>query len=356
MARREYDRFRGRGQGQAPEVPWKLIRNGAIAVVLLVAVGGSLVTTVYEVGTEEVGIVKRFGAFVPPPQPPGLHFKLPFFIDRVHLVKVDRVQTLAFGFRTTGVSAEGRTQYREVPSESLMLTGDQNVVDVEWVVQYKIGDPAAWLFRIKAPESTIRDVSEATMRLVVGDSSATEVLTARRREIQENVKARLQKTLDSYGAGVHVAAVELQNVVPPTKAVEDAFNEVNRAQQEKQRTILEANKAYQKAIPEAQGEARRVVQEAEGYRLKRVNEAHGDVAKFRKLLEEYERSKAVTRSRLYLEAFEEVLPNLTHIYVLDQDQEAPLKVLDLKEPAAAARRRSASAPPSAPASTGGGRR
>jgi membrane protease subunit HflK len=204
------------------------------------------------------------------------------------------------------------------------------VVNVEWIVQYKIRDPEDWLFRIKEPTETIRDVSEATMRLVVGDSSATETLTARRREIADEVQKKLQEILDRYKAGISIQTVALQDAMPP-REVQDSFNEVNRARQEMETTINMANKSYSKAIPEAEGEALKLIQEAEGYKLKRVNEARGDVSKFEKLLTEYQSSKQVTRRRLYLEAIEAVLPKLKHIYVLDEKRGGPLQLLDLKE-------------------------
>jgi membrane protease subunit HflK len=310
------------------------VRQIGFLVLLIMGVGLFLwvaFTTFYTVEADEVGVVLRLGRYTGTPAPPGLHFKLPFGIDTVEPVKVGRVHKLEFGFQSLGVSAGGRTEYRHRPEESLMLTGDQNVVNVEWIVQYKIKDPVDNLFRIKDPQETIRDLSEQAMRLVVGDSSATEVLTARRREIAFEVRKKLQEALDGYRAGVEVQTVELQDVVPPPE-VQDSFNEVNRARQEKETSINQANSAYLKAIPEAEGEAQKLVQEAEGYQLKRVNEARGDVAKFEKLVAEYTGAKDVTRRRLYLEAMEAVLPRLKHVYVIDEGTTGPLQLLDLKEP------------------------
>lgn len=331
MDQRDYDEMRRQFRGQIEKLPFR-----QIVIVAILVVGGIFAvwlsfSTFYTVDADEEGVVMRLGRYLDPPAGPGLHLKLPFGMDTVETVKVKRIETLAFGFRTTGVGTDGRTRYRTVPEESLMLTGDQNVVNVEWIVQYRIGNPAKWLFSIKDPVGTLRDVSESTMRLVVGDSSATEVLTERRREIASQVKQRLQDTLNTYESGIDVVTVELQDVIPPTKNVQDAFNEVNRARQEKETRINEANREYLKAIPEAEGQARKVVQEAEGFKVKRVNEAQGDVAKFEKLLAEYQESKEITRRRLYLEAMEEVLPRLTRIYVVDSKQEGPLQVLDLKD-------------------------
>ncbi len=330
MDDRDFERLGRDIQRSLEQFPLRKVLRlvGLLLVVAIVVLG--VLSSFVAVDTDEVGVLQRFGRHVAPPLEPGLHFKLPFLIDRVDRVKVDRVQTLPFGFRSAGGIGRSSGKSREVPEESLMLTGDQNVVDVEWIVQYKIKDAPNWLFNIKNPVDTIRDVSEAAMRLVVGDSSATEVLTARRREIAREVKRAMQKTLDDYGSGVYVQAVELQNVVPPTEAVQDSYNEVNRARQEKDTTINKARREYEKAIPAAEGEKQKTIQEAEGYKLKRINEARGDVAKFVKILGEYEKSPEVTRRRLYLEAIEQLLPKLPRVFVLDEQTAGPLQVLDLE--------------------------
>ena len=323
---------------QFENVPVKQLVGVALTTVIVVALAWAGLTSFYNIEADEVGVVMRFGRYFGTPTQPGLHFKLPFGIDEVIPVTVDRVHKLEFGYRTTSSSESGRSRYAKADSESLLiLTGDQNVVSVEWIVQYKIKDPAFYLFNISEPEESIRDAAESTMRLVVGDSSATEVLTARREEIAYDAERRLQERLDLYRSGIAVQTVELQNIVPPTQAVEDAFNAVNSARQEKETKINEARKEYQKAIPEAQGQAHRLVTEAEGYKLKRVNEAQGDVAKFIALATEYERSKEVTRNRLYLEALQEVLPGLAQVYVVEGGSAGPLQVLDLKALGAAAR-------------------
>jgi membrane protease subunit HflK len=334
MERRDFDEFR-RQMRAFPARQIAAVFFAAVGVVLLL---WGLLSSYYTVEANEVGIVRRFGRYTGSPEPPGLHFKLPF-IDQVDNVPVNFVKTLEFGFRTAEVPDRGRTRYEAAADGDdtrLMLTGDQNVVSVEWIVQYRINDPAQYLFRIKGPEDTINDVSEAAMRLVVGDSSATEVLTERRAEIAGEVKDRLQATLDAYEAGIDVVAVQLQDIKPPEKVVA-SFNEVNRAQQDQEKAYNEANKEYNSAIPQAQGEALRILEEAQGFRVKRVNEAKGDVAKFEKLLAAYRDSKEVTRQRLYFEAIESVLPRLTRIYVVDGETRAPLPILDLEEAAGAAR-------------------
>ena len=306
--------------------------SGIIVLVFVVAVilWGAL-SSFFTVEADEVAVVLRFGRDTGELAQPGLNWKIPFGIDKPLVVRVDRVHTLEFGFETVAIPKRGRTQYRSGGQNARMvLTGDQNVVAVEWIIQYKIKNPANYLFNLKDPVDTIRDVSESTMRLVVGDSSATEVLTERRAQIAQDAETKLQQVLDTYESGIEIVTVELQNVSPPTAAVEDSFNEVNTAQQEKARTENEARREYHQAIPKAEGEALKVVQEAEGFRLKRVNEAKGDVALFTKLLAEYQTSREVTRQRLYLETLEVVLPQLTQIYVIDDANTGPLQVLDLK--------------------------
>lgn len=311
--------------------------QGAIVAVVVIVVGGwAALTCAYTIAVDEVGVVLRFGRYTGTPAPPGLHFKLPFGIDRVVPVAVQRVHKAEFGTLASGGRRGGRDSGRADPA--LMLTGDLNVVRVDWVVQYKIKNAADYIFNLESPEESLRDLAESTMRLVLGDASATEALTARRREISRDAKERLQEKLDEYRSGIEVRSIELQNLVPPTQAVKDSFNGVNTARQEKETRINVARRAFQKAIPAAQGKARQAIAEAEGYKLKRVNEAEGDVANFLALLAEYETSKEVTRQRLYLEAVEEVLPKLTQIYVVDEAQHGLLQVLDLKASASASQR------------------
>lgn len=304
------------------------------AIYLALAVVGILIvytffTGYYTVQADEVGVIRRFGAFVRITEP-GLHFKLPLGVETVTMVKAQpKVHKLEFGFRT--IESARRTRYSEgrYPEESLMLTGDLNIADVEWIVQYRIRDPRDWLFKVRDVEDTITDVAEATMRLIVGDSSVTEVLTERRQEIAAEAAKRMQDVLNLYQTGVEVVTVKLQDVNPP-ESVKASFNEVNQARQEKETTINQARATYNKAIPAARGEARRIVQEAEGYAAKRVNEARGDVALFEALRVEYEKAKAVTRARLYLEAMAELLPKVQKVYVVDEEAGGLLKVLDLE--------------------------
>lgn len=300
----------------------------AIAVVALVLLIG-LWTSWYTVAPEEEAVVLRFGAYVES-SPPGLHFKLPFGIDDEIKVPVTEVRKVEFGYQT--LSAGRRSTYRGArggSEESLMLTGDLNIAEVEWVAQYKIKDAKDWLFNVADPEETIRDIGESVMRTVVGDHTVTEVLTRQREQIAQQVEKQLQEILDGYDAGVQIVTVKLQNAVPP-QPVQAAFNEVNAAQQERSQLENEAQREYNKAIAQARGEALRAVSESEGYAVDRVNRAKGDVARFVELLEVYKSSPEVTRRRLYLEAIEEVLPGVKRVIVADDDG-GVLKFLPLVE-------------------------
>ena len=293
----------------------------AIIVVVVIASG------LYSVGADEVGVIQRFGKFIRRTNP-GLHMKIPFGIETVRKVKVKKVFKEEFGFRT--IQADVRTRYASsgYKDESLMLTGDLNVAEVEWIVQYKVKDSYNYLFKIKDPVETLRAMSEAVTRRVVGDRSVTEVLTVGRIEIAKEVEVGLQELLDQFESGIQVVTVKLQDVNPP-EPVRPAFNEVNRAKQDKEKMINEAWEDYNKRIPKAQGEAEQMVAEAEGYALERVNRSLGDVALFEKVYAEYRNAPDVTRRRLYLETMSEILPKLKDIYIVDEKQKSILPLLDL---------------------------
>lgn len=261
---------------------------------------------------------------------PGLHFKLPLGIERAINVPVRKVFKEEFGFRT--IRAGVRTQYdtRDYADESLLLTGDLSIADVEWVVQYKIKDPKSFLFFVRNPQRALRDLSESVMSRIVGDRTVTEVLTVGRIEIAAEVEEHLQRLLDLYQTGLDVASVTLQDVNPP-EAVKSAFNAVNEAKQEKERLINEAWRDYNQSVPKAKGVAAQRISEAQGYALKRVNEAQGDADRFKSIRSEYQKAKEVTRRRLYLEAMREVLPQVKEIYVIDGNANAPIPILQLKE-------------------------
>jgi membrane protease subunit HflK len=289
---------------------------GAILVFLLWS-------TWFTVQPEETGIVQRFGA-VQRTVGPGLHFKLPDGIERVRMVPTARVLKEEFGFKTTAAVAGQRTQYadsRTSKEVSLMLTGDLNVIDVQWIVQYRIEDPIRFLFWVRDTPQTIRDISESVMRRVVGNRLGSDVLTVGRVAVSTEVKEEMQKILTEYEAGVRLITVELQDVTPPDP-VKPAFNEVNEARQDRERTINQAQEQSNREIPRARGEAIRTISEAEGYSLERINRANGEATRFRAILDEYQRAPEVTRRRLYLEAMGSILPEAKALYIVDSEQKA----------------------------------
>ena len=298
-------------------------------VILGVFVLICLATSFYTVEADEIAVVLMFGKSVRQTEP-GLHFKLPLGIENAISIPVRKVFKEEFGFRT--VRAGIRTTYdaRDFGEESLLLTGDLNIADVEWVVQYKIKDPKKYLFSVRDPRRALRDLSESVMSRVIGDRTVTEVLTVGRIEIAAEVKQHLQTLLDLYETGLDVANVTLQDVNPPEK-VKAAFNAVNEAKQEKDRLINDAWRDYNQSVPKSKGLAQQQISEAEGYALKRVNQAQGDADKFNAIRTEYQNAKEVTRQRLYLEAMQEVLPQVKEIYIIDDKANTPIPILQLKE-------------------------
>jgi modulator of FtsH protease HflK len=291
-----------------------------------------LSSTWFTVQPEETGIVQRFGA-VERTAGPGLHFKFPDGIESVRLVPTARVLKEEFGFGTTAAGGGGRTQYaadtRAFKNVSLMLTGDLNVIDVQWIVQYRIEDPVRYLFQVRESRQTIRDIAEAVMRRVVGNRLGSDVLTVGRVAVSTEVKEEMQKILSAYETGVRLVTVELQDVTPPDP-VKPAFNEVNEARQDRERTINQAQEQANREIPKARGEATRTVTEAEGYAVERVNRAKGEATRFAAILGEYQRAPEVTRRRLYLEAMANILPEASALYIVDSDQKALLPWLRLE--------------------------
>ena len=296
-----------------------------ILVILLIYFGSS---TFYTVGVDEVGIIQRFGKYMAPPRPPGLHFKLPRGIEKVTKVKVRFVYKEEFGFRT--IQAGVRTRYASGSAylnESLMLTGDLNVAVVPWIVQYRINNPYNFLFKVHNVRATLRDLAESTMRLVVGDRSINEVIS-KREEIAVQAEGLLQKELDEAETGIRVTTIEMKKTNVP-EPVQPSFNEVNQAVQEKEKMIYQAREEYNKLIPKARGQADKTVKEAEGYALDRVNRAKGDASRFLALYEEYSKAEDVTRRRLYLEALKEIFPKLGSTYIIDSEQKNFLPLLNL---------------------------
>lgn len=285
----------------------------------------------YTVQAESQGVVLRFGKYVDTVEP-GLRFKLPFGIDRVAIVQVKRQLKQEFGFATPGASnpSQFSTVASERERERSMVTGDLNAATVEWIVQYRIQDPKLFLFNVREPEDTLRDLSESVMRTVVGDRTVDEVITIGRQEIESVAQLQMQSLVNRYELGLSIDQVQLKDVNPP-RPVQPSFSEVNQAQQEREKMINVANGEYNKVIPRARGEAAQKLQAAEGYALKRVNEAEGDVARFNAVLEEYIKAPEVTKRRLYLETMGSVIPNLGNKIIIDSDAQQILPLLQLNQ-------------------------
>ena len=295
-----------------------------IVAILIVLLG---YTCVYTVKQDEVGIVKLFGRYVRTTQP-GLNFKLPRGIESVTKVNVKSVRTEPFGFTAQGQTQRGRFRAgSENASVALMLTGDLNVALVPWIVQYRVKDPYNYLFKVRNVTRILVDMSEASMRLVVGDRSINEVIN-KRDEIAVEARGLLQKELDGAETGIHVVTIEMKRTNVPGP-VQPSWNEVNQATQEKEQTIYQAREAYNKSIPAARGEADRTIKTAEGYALNRVNRAKGDASRFTSLYTEYVNAKDITKRRMYLETIREVYPKLGPKFIVDSDQKNILPLLNL---------------------------
>ncbi len=305
-------------------IPGKWIGWGVVGIILIII----LVSTLYSIGPEEVGVIKRWGRYTRTTEP-GLHVKLPF-VESITKVKVKHIFKEEFGFRTLQAGVQTIYAPGGFEEENLMLTGDLNVAVVEWIVQYKIEDPIDYLFEVKEVEGTIRDISESVMRQIVGDRSVDEVLTVGRIEVGLEMQKKLQQVLDTYRTGIQITTVKLKDVNPPN-AVKSSFNEVNVAKQDKETTINQAEQEYNKVIPRAKGEAEKTISEAEGYAVNRVNRAQGDASRFLAVWKEYNKARDVTRRRLYLETLEEVLPKIGTKYIIDSEQKGILPLLSLSE-------------------------
>ncbi len=281
----------------------------------------------FTVSPEEVGVILRFGKFVRVVNP-GLNFKIPFGVEKDYKVPVERQEKQEFGFRT--VRAGIRTQYstRSYKNESLMLTGDLNAAQVEWIVQYRISDPYKFLFKVRHARQTLRDLTEATMREVIGDRTVNEIITVGRQEIEDLVLRLLKERATQYELGIKVVQVVLQDVNPPD-AVKASFNEVNEAEQEKKKLINQAQSEYNKVIPKAKGQAQQKIEEAKGYALKRVNEAQGDAELFNAIFHEYSKAKEVTRQRLYLETMNDILSRVQRKIITDDKASGILPLFNL---------------------------
>ncbi|MFT5087559.1 MAG: membrane protease subunit HflK [Candidatus Latescibacterota bacterium] len=307
--------------------------RGILIYVVLALVGIGAWTSYYTVPSDSVAILQRFGKYQQEVSP-GLHFKLPMGIDRATIVPVKRQLKQEFGFTTPGAndpyqtSRDGRQNTRR---ETEMVTGDLNAALVEWVVQYRISDPVKFLFEVREPSATLRYVSESVMREVVGDRTVDEVITIGRQEIETEALTKMQALSTKYAMGIRIDQVQLKNINPP-QPVQESFNEVNQAQQEKEKLINEARRDYNKVIPLAEGEKDQRIREADGYRLKRINEAEGDAARFNALFAEYSKAPEVTRRRIYIETLQEVLPSIHSKIIVDEQTRGILPLLNLDSP------------------------
>ena len=297
-------------------------------VILLAALGG-LFSSFYSVPVNSVAVVQRFGAYSKTADP-GLHFKLPWGIDLVTVIEVARQQKLEFGFATAGAQNlyQHSSSYEDMEAEKTMVTGDLNTALIEWVVQFTIEQPEQYLFTFRDPQQTLRDLSEAVMREVVGDRSVDEVLTVGRQEMEIKAAERLRELVQTLNIGIRIDQIQLGNVNPP-QSVEMSFSEVNQAQQEKESTINQAKAEYFKAVPRARGEAKQKISTAEGYATKRINEAEGDATRFSALLAEFKKAPEVTKKRLYLETMSEILPNVPRKVILDDKAPQFLPLMNL---------------------------
>ena len=295
-----------------------------LAIIAMVALG--LWTAYYTVPSDSVAVVQRFGKYLKD-VPPGLHFKLPLGIDVMTIVPVKRQLKQEFGFTTPGAGDRFQSPH-DGKLETEMVTGDLNAALVEWVVQYRISEPIKFLFEVREPRATLRYVSESVMREVVGDRTVDEVITIGRQEIESEALTKMQTLSTKYAMGISIDQVQLKNINPP-EPVQESFNEVNQAQQEKEKLINEARRDYNKIIPLAEGEKDQRIREADGYRLKRINEAEGDVARFSALLAEYTKAPEVTRRRIYLETLQDILPGIRSKIIVDEQTNGILPLLNL---------------------------
>jgi len=309
-------------------IPTKTVVKYVILIAIGILILVTIATSFYMVNTDENGIVLRFGRFVRTAKP-GLHFKIPLWIETAFTPQVKRIFKAEFGFRTLRAGIKSTYGQKDL-GESLMLCGDLSVAEVEWIVQYQIREPKKFLFNVRNPQTIIRDVAESVMRNVVGNSSVDEVLTERRIEINDEAQGQMQEILDSYSTGIRIVAVKLQDVNPPEK-VKAAFNEVNAAQQDRERFINQAREEYNKVIPRASGQALQIIQQAEAYSINRVNTAAGDAQRFTQIWAEYKQNKDVTRRRLYLESLNRTLPGLEKKYIIDDKVKGVLPLMNIGE-------------------------
>ena len=299
-----------------------------VALVALVLYSGLFV-----VDQTEEGVVLRFGQYVRTVGP-GLHIKMPFGIERSYTVPTQVVQNMAFGFRVERAGVNTVFSDVDYPEESVMLTGDLNIIDVEWIIQYRISDPRAWLFNVDNQEKTIRDISQSVVNLLVGDRAIFDVIGSERTNIEEEALVAMNQIFNKYQLGIRVTQTRLQNIVPPVGRVQDAFEDVNKAIQDMNRLINEGRQQYNSEIPRIRGEAQAMINIAEGYRSRRVNRAEGEVDRFNAVVTEYLANPEITRSRLYYEMFEEVFADGQNTELVDKNLENIIPLANINESSA----------------------
>ncbi|HDQ13272.1 MAG TPA: FtsH protease activity modulator HflK [Sediminispirochaeta sp.] len=309
-------------------LPFSFKPKYVVAVIVIIGIIAAVMSSFFIVDQTEQAVVLRFGK-VDRMVGPGLQFKIPFGIEKNYNVPTRQIQKQEFGFRTQQSGVQSTYSSGDFPEESVMLTGDLNIADVEWIIQYRISDPTAWLFNVEFKEQTIRDISQSVINQLVGDRAILDVIGSERPTIEQRGQELMQARYDQYGLGITVTTVKLRNIVPPKGEVQDAFEDVNKAVQDMNRLINEGKEAYNQEIPKARGQAKQLVQEAQGYAAERVNNARGDVARFNSVYEEYVNSPEVTRTRLYIETIEDVFKEDKETDLIDRELEnfLPLKNL-----------------------------
>ncbi|MFO7781469.1 MAG: FtsH protease activity modulator HflK [Spirochaetia bacterium] len=312
-----------------PRLPFKLKPRMIVLIAIVAVIIAAVMSSFFIVDQTEQGVVLRFGEYNRT-VPPGLNFKVPFGIEQNLNVPTQVIQNMSFGFRVEEAGINTRQSNVDYPEESIMLTGDLNIVDVEWIIQYRITEPVSWLFNVENQEKTIRDISQSVINRLVGDRAIVDVIGAERARIESEGRQQMNETLNNYGLGINITQVRLQNIVPPAGRVQDAFEDVNKAVQDLNRLINEGREQYNREIPRADGRGERIVQEARGYAAERVNRAQGDAARFNEVLTEYQADPQTTRTRLYYEMVESAFGEAENSELVDRNLDNFLPLLNLQ--------------------------
>jgi len=317
----------GNEEGSAPRAPFNPFSGigKILAIVLIVIIIQGVLSSIYKITPGEVGVILRLGKYNKTTAP-GLHLKVPY-IDHLFKVDVENIQKEEFGFRSRSPGQRTAFNRSGYDMESLMLTADKNVINVAWIVQYRIKDPQNYLFMVKDVRQAVRDISESVTRRIVGNMDFDYVLS-NRDLLAASVRGELQSELDGLNAGILVGTVQFQDINPPDE-VKPAFNEVNEADQDMKRLVNEAEETYNRLIPKARGDALKIIEEAYGYASQRVNDAKGETSRFLDIMKEYKSAPDVTRKRMYLETMQAIIPTVKSVYVLDETQQSPIPLLNL---------------------------